>query len=99
MRARILAYMAGWAAEVEILGECPGGDGDDRYQIDLMMSELPIPGMREEGDGSWERYEARLRARTLGLVRRHRRKIERAAEVLLFRETLTAKDIEDFIDC
>lgn len=37
---RILAYMAGRQAEKELLEECRGGDGDDQYQIALMLTEL-----------------------------------------------------------
>jgi hypothetical protein len=94
LRGRILAFMAGWAAEIEIRGECRGGDGDDRRQIALMMESLTIPGHQEDGDGSWERYEARLRARARGLVRRHREKIERVADALVARDTLTAEQID-----
>lgn len=94
LRGRILTFMAGWAAEVEILGECPGGDGDDRYQIGLMFEELTIPGQREPGDGAWERYEGRLRARSRGLARRHRAAIERVAGALLARGSLTAEEID-----
>jgi hypothetical protein len=62
---RIMSFMAGAEAEAEILGGCQGGDGDDRHQIARMMMSrwLHIPGYEEEGDGSAERFEARLRAR------------------------------------
>ena len=51
LRARIIAYMAGRAAEEECLGVCPGGDGDDCRQIDLMLDSLlsrnaDLPGLR-----------------------------------------------------
>jgi ATP-dependent Zn protease len=93
---RIMSFMAGAEAEVEICGECQGGDSDDRHQIARMMMSrwLDIPGYEEDGDGSVERFEARLRARTRGLVRRHRDKIERVAATLLARRTLTAEQVE-----
>jgi ATP-dependent Zn protease len=93
---RIMSFMAGAEAEVEILGKCQGGDGDDRHQIARMMMSrwLHIPGYEEDGDGSAERFEARLRTKTSGLVRRHRDKIERVAAALLARRTLTAEQVE-----
>lgn len=33
LRGRILSYMAGAEAEVELLGTCAGGDGEDRREI------------------------------------------------------------------
>ena len=86
--------MAGAEAEAEILGECQSGDGDDRHQIARMMMSLHIPGYEEDGDGSAERFEARLRAKTRGLVHRHRDKIERVAAALLVQRTLTAEQVE-----
>jgi len=93
---RIMSFMAGAEAEVEICGACQGGDGDDRHQIARMMMSrwLHIPRYEEDGDGSVERFEAKLRARTRGLVRRHRDKIERVAAALLAQRTLTAEEVE-----
>jgi ATP-dependent Zn protease len=93
---RIMSFMAGAEAEIEILGEYQGADEDDRHQIARMMMSrwLHIPGYDEDRDGSAERFEARLRARTRGLVRRHRGKIERIAAALLVRRTLTAEEVE-----
>lgn len=93
-RARILTFMAGWAAEVELLGGCWGGDGDDRYQIALMFEEIPIPGYQHDDDGTAKRYEARLRERARGLVRRHREAIQRVATALIARRTITAREID-----
>jgi hypothetical protein len=36
MRGRVMAFMAGAEAELEIIGRCRGEDGDDRYQIAMM---------------------------------------------------------------
>jgi hypothetical protein len=69
--------MAGREAEIECVGHCRGGEGDDRYQIVLMLEQIAIPA------GDINHYEARLRAKTRGLVCRHRRKIEKVAEELM----------------
>jgi ATP-dependent Zn protease len=89
MCARILMYMAGSLAEVEILGDCPGGDGDDRYQIACMLDDV-------YGEAR-ERSEPRLWARAGWMVRHHRHKIEAMAEALMARRTLVAEDIEAII--
>lgn len=66
MRGRIMTYMAGAEAEREFYGNCRGGDGDDRWQIDLMLDSL----LRPDADAA--RYATRLRGFTRGLVLRHR---------------------------
>jgi ATP-dependent Zn protease len=89
-RGRILAYMAGAEAERIILGDCQGGDGDDRRQIEMMA----------ESDDSdidvarWARLEPRLRATTRRLVRHHRAAIERLASALEARETMSGDEID-----
>ena len=73
--ARIIGFMAGAEAEAELLGTVPRGDGDDRYQIELMAEELETPAKR------WDtKIEPRLRAMTRMLVHRHRVLIERVAQ-------------------
>lgn len=89
---RILAYMAGAESERELLGQCPVGDGDDRYQI-AMMAESCDSGLSNH----WEQYEPRMRRQTRRLVRKHRDKIERIARALLERETLEAHEIDALI--
>jgi hypothetical protein len=86
----------GLRPRLKILGEYQGGDGDDRHQIARMMMSrwLHIPGYEEDGDGSAERFEATLRAKTRGLVHRRRDKIERVAAALLVQRTLTAEQVE-----
>jgi hypothetical protein len=93
--ARILAYMAGREAEVEILGRCRGGDGDDQYQIALMLKEVDIPGSETDEDAAWEQYEGRLRRQARRLVRRHRALIERVADELLKRHRLEPEEIDE----
>ena len=89
--ARVISFMAGVESENELLGRNEGGDGDDRFQVRLMASELDIP------NGNWECYEMRIRAQTRRLVRRHRLRIERVAQALLERGTLEADEIDAII--
>jgi hypothetical protein len=85
--ARIIGYMAGAEAEAMLLGATRTGDGDDRYQIGLMAEQLD--------DGDPLKREARLRAMTRMLVRRHRNRIERVADALLTERTLSAEKIDE----
>jgi ATP-dependent Zn protease len=89
--ARIMTYMAGADAAGEILGITVHGDADDRRQITFMAEELP------RGEAFWERLEPRFRAMTRMLVRRHRAHIERVAEALLARKTLSAKQLDKLV--
>jgi hypothetical protein len=82
--------MAGAEAEAELLGRTAIGDGYDRHQVELMAEELCH-------SPPWDRMEPRLRRMTRMLVRRHRDKIERVAEALLAKTTLTAKEIDKLV--
>jgi hypothetical protein len=86
--SRIISFMAGTEGELVLLGAPRVGDGDDRYQIDLMANELDL----EPAD--WVRREARLRAITRALLRRHRTRVERVAEALLDQGTLGGEAID-----
>jgi hypothetical protein len=88
MRGRIMSYMAGRVAEEEFFGSCAGGDGDDQWQIDLMLDSL-LPG-----DADVPRYAQRLRGHTRTLVRRHRAAIACVAALLVERGTLQSEEIE-----
>lgn len=91
LRARIMIYMAGAEAEAEFFGECAGGDGDDRREIDLTLDSLLPP------DASFPAHEARLRRFTGGLVRRHRDKIEAVARELLRSKHLPGERIDALV--
>lgn len=93
VRGRIITFMAGHETECEILGNDAGGDGTDRYWIGRMMGELVHP----ENDEAWERIEHRLRQATRALVRRHRAAIDRVAEALLARGSLSAHEIDALV--
>jgi hypothetical protein len=88
MRARILIYMAGRAAEKAMLRPLCGGADDDDYWIASMIGDLI-------GRDSAQRdaHEQRLRAKTRGLVRRHRRKIEALARALIEQPKMTDRQI------
>ena len=79
--------MAGAETEVELLSHEPQGDGFDREQIAFKMDEAPynMPS------------EARLRRMTKMLVRRHRVLIERVAEALLSKTTLSGSYIDELV--
>ncbi len=66
---RILVLMAGAEAESVILGQCEGGDLDDRHNIARTLDDIGAA-------------EARLRQTTRALVRRHRSTIEQVASRL-----------------
>ena len=86
--ARIITFMAGAEAEVELLGATQTGDDDDRYQIELMAEELDCD------PSEWVRWEARLRTMTRMLIRRHRDRIEKVAGALIAKRTLTSRQID-----
>jgi ATP-dependent Zn protease len=69
-RGRILGFMAGAEAEAEILHRTAIGDGDDRYQIGLMLYELsadesrpPAIGAPTRRASSWTRCPTTSRCR------------------------------------
>jgi hypothetical protein len=82
---------AGRESEEELLGASAGGDGDDLRQIAHMFEQLPI------AVGDTTLNERRLRAKTRGIVRRHRETIERVARHLMARRTLSAETIDEMI--
>jgi hypothetical protein len=88
--ACIMMSMAGAETEAVLLSRRATGDGDDRYRIALMAERLCY-------SPPWERHEARLRAMTRMLVRRHRVLIERVAKALLARTTLSAKQVDKLV--
>lgn len=86
-RGRIMAFMAGAEAEIEILGNSQGGDGDDRTQCAYMAQELNVDDI----------YLQRLRRHTRRLVKHHRQKIELVASELLTRQKLSDLEIDELI--
>ena len=91
--ARIMTYMAGAEAEMELLGSKAAGDWEDRRQIRLMANSQ---GFNDDPD-EWETKEARLRAMMRMLVRRHKVRIERVAKALLAKTTLSAKALDKLV--
>lgn len=88
--ARIITYMAGVEGEMALLGSTNGGDGNDRYQIKMMAEEL-------SNCKDWTKLEPRLRAMTRMLVRRHKTLIERVANTLLRKTTLSGAQLDKLI--
>jgi hypothetical protein len=95
LRARIIMLMAGRETEIECLGKNGGGDGNDLREIRLTLPEAGVPG--DGSDESIDRYAARLRVKARTLVRRHRAIIERVADALIKRSTLSAKQIDAIV--
>jgi hypothetical protein len=92
-RAKIMALMAGSEAENECLGGYGGGDGFDQHEIWGHLDEVRGPGL----SGEPEQIEAKLRAKTRGLCRRHRASIVAVAKALLERGTLNAREIDAIV--
>jgi hypothetical protein len=89
--ARIITYMAGVEGEMALLGSTNGGDGDDRYQIEMMAEQL-------SNCKDWNnKLEPRLRAMTRMLVRRHRALIERTANALYRKTTLSSVQLDKLV--
>jgi ATP-dependent Zn protease len=88
--ARIMVSMAGAEAEIELLGSKALGDGEDRLEIQKIVSEFCRVDF-------WNKLEPRLRAMTRMLVRRHKPRIERVAEALLAKTTLSAKALDKLV--
>jgi hypothetical protein len=84
--ARIMTFMAGAEAEVELLGHHePQLDSEDRREIAYMMEEAgPVS-------------EERLRRMTRALVRRHKARIERVAKTLLAMTSLSSEALDKIV--
>ena len=90
LRGRIITFMAGAEAEAVIIGNCLGGDGDDRYQV-RQMFETIAPGHDHRAS------ERRLRRWTTTLCRRHIDRIKLLAEELMRKDSLSDDDIRALI--
>jgi ATP-dependent Zn protease len=88
-RAHIRMLMAGAEAENVILGAGQGGDGYDQHEIALMAENLI-----DTTSDAWLRLAARLQGQTVQLVRKHRDKIQRVADALVERRTLSGAEID-----
>lgn len=99
-RGRIMHTMAGEEAVRLILSDQhTSGDGEDRFQIALMLQAITGPSMSED---ALDALEVRLRRMTVMLVRRHRKKIVAVAKALLsqrgpLRGTLTGNQIDTIL--
>ena len=87
-RARIMVLMAGRESEIEVFGKDPDaefGDGYDLREVNLTLEEANVD----------ERTLAKLRSKTRGLVRRHRRAITEVATALSKYHSLGAEQIDE----
>ena len=90
---RILASMAGRAAELEFFGSTAGN-----YRVDDELIAAKLHGWPKIGGVEASKlHEPSLRQRALRLVEVHRDKIERVAEALLERQTLTADEVDKLL--
>jgi ATP-dependent Zn protease len=90
-RARIMMLMAGRESEIECFGRgetAVFGDGNDLREIYLTISEADVPD---------EAFLARLRVKTRGLVRRHRRAITQVAAALMKHGSLDEQQIDAIV--
>ena len=92
---RILAALAGRAAEELILGSARDAiDSDDYWQVGLMLDDIGWPQASADNEADRQRYLNRLVTRAKALVSRHRHRIERVTETLLLKGTLQAEEID-----
>jgi hypothetical protein len=91
----VLAILGGRAATLELLGYADefGCSTDDREALDLLMA----PGIIEREPWYAKVVRRQLLAQARGLVRRHRAAVERVAQALTDRETLTGPEIDQLI--
>jgi hypothetical protein len=89
---RILTFMAGAEAVRMLLGVLDDlGDHDDLTQVWYMLEDMP------RAPADLGRYELRLRQMACMLVRRHRERIERVADELERRTTLSRSHLDRLV--
>lgn len=93
-----ITLFAGAEAERLFSQETHCGDEEDRERITGILKEVGISGASYVGDDIWERYETRLQRQARNQVRLHRIEIERVAEALFERGTLTSDEIAGMLD-
>jgi ATP-dependent Zn protease len=92
VRARIITFLAGAEAEVELLGSTQDGDGDDREQARMMMETLlGLDGL--DADHAL----ARLRRSASYLVRRHAGTIRAVADRLTVAGTVPGDELDRMV--
>jgi ATP-dependent Zn protease len=89
INAMIITAMAGVEAEREIFGHCIEGHGDE----DCYYTKKWLESLYDDPD----KKEQRLRSWARTLVRRHRVLIERVADKLIAKKTLSARQIDRLV--
>lgn len=97
IEASCVGLYAGAEAERIIVGNTVAGDGPDCSKATSLISIVGVRGAVFVGDDVWERYEARLRSRSVALVKKHRWQIERVAHALTEQGTLTDEQVNELI--
>ena len=93
-RGRVLASMAGRAAELEFFGSTTGDYKIDNASIDNTLHHWPKIG----GVENPKLHEPSLRRQARRLVKEHRDKIERVAEALLSGDgTLSQSEVDELV--
>jgi Peptidase family M41 len=95
-----ISLYAGAEAERVLLGvKSPQYNGVDQERAtNCIVMAGGIPGASFVGDGVWERYKDRLRERAKKLVVLHRTKIERVAEQLVSRRSLSSEEVHALME-
>jgi ATP-dependent Zn protease len=91
----VVMLFAGGEAERVLLRGPSELDGNDCQRATACLAEAgAVPGASFVGDEHFDRHEANLRRRATSLVQQHRSRIERLAEALVERETLTSLEVD-----
>lgn len=94
-----VALFAGAEAERLILQSQDVGDGIDRERATACLAWAgAVRGASFVGDDVFERHEERLRGRAAQLVQQHRLKIERVADALIERQTLSGAEVDALLN-
>ncbi len=105
VRAEVVAYYAGLAAEHVLLGRPFPLNGDqpqcgaqsDFAEAWALLLTVSVRGASFAGDDAYDRVDDRLRQQALKLMVQHRMTVERLARALLEAGTLSGQDVEAIV--
>ncbi len=98
MERHVMSLFAGGEAEILIANTNVTGDGPDCTKATNCIAAVGVRGAEYVMDDVWERYERKLRLKSMELVRRHRRKIEFVAQALRANRTLSGADVDAILE-
>ena len=94
----VVALFAGAEAEHYLMHSQEVGDGIDQERATACLAWAgAVRGASFVGDDHFDRHEANLRKKAAAPVRQHRSAIERVANALLERETLSGPEVDALI--